>query len=135
MPLFGGKKQKSLLPADIARRMVIYGKFEFAPQQSGPDAARHLNELIYGPLYPIASANPDGFITASAAAVLPSGAWAVYGGQRCVRDLVTARTSHPDYVAMVDAAMQFLRSQGYGLMYVAPVDLEVWRELHPDEAW
>jgi len=34
---------------------------------------------------------------------------------------------------MVDAAVIFLRSQGYGSMNLSAVELEAWRELHPDD--
>jgi len=136
MPLFGKRTQnRSLLPSDIVQRMEYYGRCEFSPQQSEPDAPRRLNELIYQPLYPVASADPDRFITELADAVLPIGGWAVYGGERCVRDLINTRTRHPGFVAMVDAAMYFLRSQGYGMMYVAPYERDVWCELHPGEQW
>jgi hypothetical protein len=134
LPFFGSSKQ-SMLPPDIVQRMEFYGRREFAPQESSPDAASRVNELVYQRLYPVASAAPDAFIAALAVAVLPASGWAIYGGQRCVRDLLDARVKHPDYVAMVDAAMQFLRSQGYGLMHVAPVEQEIWRELHPGEQW
>jgi hypothetical protein len=126
---------ESILPADIVRRMDFYGRVEFSPQQSGPDAANRVNDLIYQPLYPIASANPNEFIGELAAAVLPVGGWAVYGGERCVRDLINTQTRHPGFVAMIDAAMAFLRSQGYGTSYVAPYELAIWRELHPGERW
>lgn len=136
MPLFGRKTgNRSVLPADIAQRMDYYGRCEFAPQQSGPDSAAKINELVYQPLYAVASADPDTFISQLANAVLPVGGWAVYGGERCVRDLINTRTRHPGFVAMIDAAMTFLRSRGYGLEHVAPYELEVWRELYPGERW
>ena len=67
MPLFGRKTEgRSVLPANIAQRMDYYGRFEFAPQQSEPDSAAKINELVYQPLYPVASADPDTFIGSSA---------------------------------------------------------------------
>lgn len=136
MPLFKGKKGgRSVLPSDIVRRMELYGQFEFSPQDSAPDVPGKINNLIYQPLYSIATADPDRFISELAAAVLPVGGWAVYGGQRCVRDLIAGGSRHPDYFAMVDAAVAFLRSQGYGQMRLAPVELEAWHELHPGDAW
>ena len=136
MPLFGRKTgNSSVLPGDIVRRMEYYGRCEFSPQQSAPDAASKINELVYQPLYPVASADPDTFISQLAGAVLPVGGWAVYGGERCVRDLINTQTRHPGFVAMIDAAMVFLRSQGYGLQYVAPYEREIWLELHPDGRW
>lgn len=135
MSPFGSRKNKSLLPSDIVQRMDLYGRHEFAPQKSAPSVADRVNMLIYQQLYPTAQANPDRFVTDLAKAVLPAGGWAVYGGQRCVRDLISSQARYPDYVTMVDAAMQFLRNQGYGLMHVAPIEEQLWRELHPGERW
>ena len=136
MSLFGKRIQnQSLLPSDIVQRMEYYGRCEFSPQESEPDAPQRINELIYQPLYPVASADPDKFIAELADAVLPAGGWAVYGGERCVRDLINAQTRHPGFVAMVDAAIRFLLSQGYGMMHVAPYERDVWDELHPDGQW
>jgi len=39
LPILGSSAKQSLLPSDIVRRMEFYGRYEFAPQQSGPDAA------------------------------------------------------------------------------------------------
>lgn len=136
MPLFGKRTQnRSILPGDIVRRMEYYGRAEFAPQQSDPDTAGRIAELIYRPLYPIASADPDRFIAELADAVLPVGGWAVYGGERSVWDLLSAQTRHPGFVAMVDGAMDFLRGQGYGMMHISSYEREVWCELHPGEPW
>jgi hypothetical protein len=115
--------------------MEYYGRCEFSPSQSEPDAPHRINELIYETLYPIAAADPDRFIAELALAVLPAGGWAVYGGERCVRDLINAQTRHPGFVAMIDMAMEFLRSQGYLMLHVAPYEREVWCELHPGERW
>ena len=136
MPLFGSRsRDRSVLPGDIVQRMEYYGRCEFSPQSSGPEVANKINELIYQPLYPVACADPDTFITRLADAVLPVGGWAVYGGERCVRDLINTQTRHPGFVAMIDAAMAFLRSQGHGMQHVAPYEREVWQELHPGEYW
>lgn len=136
MPLFGKRIQnQSLFPSDIVRKMEYYGRCEFSPQESEPDAPQRINELIYQPLYPVALADPDKFIAELTDAVLPVGGWAVYGGERCVRDLINAQTRHPGFVAMVDAAIRFLLKQGYGMMHVAPYERDVWDELHPDGQW
>lgn len=50
-----------------------------------------------------------------------------------MRDLIDAHTRHPGYVAMIDAAIKFLLSQGYGMMHMALYEREVWCELHPEE--
>jgi hypothetical protein len=45
------------------------------------------------------------------------------------------RYRHPAYLAMFETAMQFLRGNSYGTMYLAPVEMELWQELHPGEPW
>lgn len=138
MPLFsrGPSARRSGLPADIIGRMEFYGRYEFAPHEAPPEAAERVNRLIYQALYPVASENPDTFVSELAAAVLPVGGWSVYGGQRCVRDLIAGGApDHPGYLAMVEAAMAFLRDSGYGLGHLAPVESEIWRRLHPAEHW
>lgn len=130
MPLFGGRKKDTpILPKDIARDMEIYGRFEFSPEDAPLGAADVVGELLPR-LYPIAQASPEAFITDLGAAVLPVGGWAVYGGQRCVRDLIGAHTRHPDYLAMAKAAVDFLRSQSYGPVHLSEAELAAWRELN-----
>lgn len=119
----------SILPVNIARDMEIYGRFEFSPQDAPPGAGDVVGQLL-PKLYPIAQANPDAFTADLAAAVLPVGGWAVYGGQRCVRDLVGAHSRHPAYIAMAETAVAFLRSQGYGPVYLSEAELGAWRELN-----
>jgi hypothetical protein len=135
MPLFRSqKKAASILPGDIVQKMELYGRFEIAPQQADPSAASRVGELLPR-LYRIAQADPDAFITALAGAVLPHGGWAVYGGERCVKDVVDMNSRHPGFLQMIDAAMTFLRSQGYGPGHIAPYEMQAWRELHPGEEW
>lgn len=130
MPVFGRREKiTSILPKDIARNMEIYGRFEFSAQDAPPGAADVVGQLL-PKLYPIAQANPDTFIADLGAAVLPMGGWAVYGGQRCVRDLVGTHSRHPAYIAMVEAAVAFLRSQDYGPMNLSEAELGAWRELN-----
>lgn len=130
MPIFGEpKKYRSILPVDIVRNMEIYGRFEFSSQDAQPDAGKIVGELL-PKLYPIAQADPDTFTAELGAALLPVGGWAVYGGQRCVRDLVGAHSRHPAYIAMIEAAVAFLLSQGYGHMHLSEAELEAWRELN-----
>ncbi len=126
------KKAYSIFPDDIVGKMEVYGRFEFSPQDARPSATDTVAELL-PQLYPIAQTNPDSFIQELAATVLPVGGWAVYGGQRCVRDLIDTKSRHPDHLAMVDAAVIFLRRPGYGSMHLSAVELEAWRELHPDD--
>jgi hypothetical protein len=135
VPLFRSqKKVTSLLPSDLVRKMELYGQFEFDYQSVDSAAATMVSQML-PELYPKATANPDSFISELAAAVLPRGGWAVYGGERLVRDLIGTDSRHPDFLKMLDAAMVFLRSNGYGTGHIAPYEMDIWRELHPGERW
>lgn len=130
MPIFSRReKTSSVLPADIARSMEIYGRFEFSAQDAPPGAADVVGQLL-PQLYPVAQANPDAFTADLGTAVLPVGGWAVYGGQRCIRDLVGAHSRHPAYIAMVETAVAFVRRQGIGPAYLSEAELAAWRELN-----
>jgi hypothetical protein len=131
MPLFRSQKQPApLLPSDISQKMVLYGRYEFSPQQADQSVVRMVSQLL-PELYPKAAADPDNFISELAAAVLPHGGWAVYGGERLVRDLIGTESRHPGFLQMIDVAMRFLRSLGYGPQYMAPYEMAIWNELHP----
>jgi hypothetical protein len=135
VPLFGNqKKVTSLLPSDIIRKMELYGKFEFDSRLVDGAVAAMVGQML-PELYPKATANPDSFISELATAVLPRGGWAVYGGERLVRDLIGSDSRHPDFLKMLDAAILFLRSKDYGPGHIAPYEMDIWRELHPEETW
>ena len=136
MPFLSRRRpEPSILPADIVQRIESYGRYQFSVSLGRPLADFQGYELIYQPLYPIAQADPDAFTSALAEAVLPVGGWAVYGGERCIQDLISANYQHPRFAAMIDAAMEFFRRQGYGTEFVAPYELAVWAELHPGTRW
>ena len=75
----------SLLPPDILQRLRIYLEHWDDPQGS-PLEPTDLQELIYGPLYPLASADPTRFCAELAAATLPDGV-AARAGELLVADL------------------------------------------------
>jgi hypothetical protein len=133
VPLFRNqKKVTSILPGDIVQKMELYGHYEFDHRSVDGSVAAMVSQMLPA-LYPKATANPDSFISELAAAVLPHGGWAVYGGERLVRDLLGTDSRHPDFLRMLDAAIAFLRNQGYGPGHVAPYEMDIWRELHPGE--
>jgi len=114
----------SVLPADIVTKMDAFGRSEFYNSDVGyPGSIPH---DIVVPLHQVAQRDPDRFIRELAEAVLPVGSWAVFGGARIVWDVLSADVAHPDYFRIMDAALDFLRSQGCPPMRVAGYQWQYW---------
>lgn len=116
------------LPDDIVSLMERFGRFEFDAQASGEDAGE-----VWGrwaeTLPPFASANPEGFVNALAATVLPVGGWAVYGASRTLWELFSSQESvrqHPASLAIMDAAIAFLRANRVSPRDVRGYEWEHW---------
>lgn len=118
---------KRLLPGDIAQQMERYGRFEFygeAHRDAGAEVGRMMGEL-----YPIASADPQAFLAALAEAVLPTGGWAVYGASRLVWELLSPLEPYrqnPSYNAIMNAALDFLRTNGVRPKDIRPYEWHHW---------
>lgn len=132
MGFFGGRQQGpngQMLPSDIVSTLERFGRHEWDWQAYGM-SAEELGALMGG-LYPVASANPDGFLQALAAAALPVGGWAVYGASRLVWELLSpgrgsSISQNPSYRAIMDDAIEFLRSNGVPPMKVRGYEWDYW---------
>ncbi len=127
MGFFSGRQRPPTLPSDIVRMMERFGRYEFNPQASA-DNPEEIWQMMGG-LYPLASANPDGFLVALAEAVLPVGGWAVYGASRTTWELLSSSASarqHPSYNAIMNAALEFLRTNGVSLAMLRGYEREHW---------
>ena len=127
MGLFGRGPKRPKLPGNIVSIMERYGRYEFNPQTGAfsPEASGQL----MGDLYPFASADPDGFLTALADAVLPVRGWAVYGASRLIWELLSSSPEgrqHPLYKAIMSAALEFLRTQGVSIGMLRGYEREHW---------
>lgn len=132
----GGGGSKVRLPAGFAQTLEQYGRWEFDPQGSGLQPPRINGEPIEVALYMLAQPDHDAFISAVAAVALPAGGWAVYGGTRAVWNSVGTDVQHPDYLAMLDASIEFIRRQGYGQMHLAGYEMDRWAATRGQtEAW
>ncbi|OKJ95669.1 hypothetical protein [Amycolatopsis sp. CB00013] len=125
MGLFGKRRDDPGLPADIVERVLAYIRTE--TRSPNAPASFDAAALIYLPLYPLAKADPAGFTARLAAAVLPAGGEAARGGARLVWDLIDGpdRTD-PNYLAMLDAGLIWLRSTGVGMAYLTGFEVEHW---------
>jgi hypothetical protein len=81
------------------------------------------------------SADLDAYIATLAAVVLPVGEWAVYGGARSVWDLLGPDNTHPDYYAMLDASIDFIRTLGIPFAAVRGYEQMRWSETHSPGEW
>ena len=116
MGFFSRRPKQPELPGNIVSIMERYGRHEFNPQ-TGAFSLEAEGQLM-GDLYPFASGDPDGFLTALAHAVLPVGGWVVYGASRLNWELLSSSPEgrqHPLYKAILSAALEFLGTQGVSI--------------------
>jgi len=128
MGLFSRHQKPLSLPDDIVSLMERLGRFEFDAQTSGENAGELWGRWAET-LPPFASANPEGFVNALAEAVLPVGGWAVYGASRTLWELFSSQESvrlHQASLAIMDAAIAFLRANRVSPMYVRGYEWEHW---------
>ncbi len=114
------------LPVNIVDMMDQFGRFEFDPLGQGVVAAGDVWPRLVSPLMPLAQADQARFLRHLAAALLPAGGWAVYGGERLVKELFRGDLDDPSYHAMMSAALAFLRSQGVPLMRLNGYEKSFW---------
>jgi len=132
MGFFGGGQQQlggGVLPGNIVSVLERYGQYEWNPQANTMGIGE-LGNLMAG-LYPIATADPDRFLSDLATAVLPVGGWAVYGASRLIWELLSSTNDsqvlqNPAYIAIMDATIEFLRSNGVPPMRVRPYEWNYW---------
>ncbi len=127
MGFFSRRQKQPELPGNIVSIMERYGMYEFNPQTGA--FSQEANGQLMGDLYPFASADPDGFLTALADAVLPVGGWAVYGASRLIWELLSSSPEgrqHPLYKAIMSAALEFLRTQGVSIGMLRGYEREHW---------
>jgi len=120
-------RRSNRLPADIVAKMETFGQFEFDPAGSQVDPGYVWTQLV-APLLPAAQADSAGFLRELAAAVLPAGGWAVYGGSRLVKELLSGDLDDPSYHAMMSAALDFLRELGVPNLRLNGYEWQFWTE-------
>jgi hypothetical protein len=132
MGLFGKRQQNTggmRLPAGFADTLEQYGRWTFDPPGSGIDPSQIGGASIEYELFMLAQADSDAFIRAIAAVAIPVGGWAVYGGARAVWNAVGTDVDHPDYLALLDASIDFVQTQ-YGMAYLAPYEMRRLEQTH-----
>ncbi len=132
MGFFGGKQQepnRQMLPDNIVSVLERFGRYEW-DWQANSMSTEELGSLMGG-LYPVASADPDGFLQALAEAALPLGGWVVYGASRLIWELLSpgqgsSISQNPSYRAIMDSAIEFLRGNGVPPVRVRGYEWDYW---------
>lgn len=114
MRLFG-KPSAPKLPLDLVSRMERFGKWEIDPVRSRDDGPAVFQETQQ-PLIELSRSDPAGFIRVLAGACLPVDGWAAYGAERTVVNLIGTDSTEPEWLALLDASIAFLR-----LNFVPPI--------------
>lgn len=119
-----------MLPHDIVPMMEMYGRGEFDPRGTGVGVDVDITRkgMVDPALYPIAQADPDAFVTALAAAVLPVGGWAVYGASRLIRSLLGSEYSTPAADMIFEAGLQWLRDNRVTNWSLSAYEWRFWQD-------
>jgi hypothetical protein len=96
--------------------MEWFGHFEWDHMSASDADVREAGELTVS-LYHIGQAvGSEVFIRELAAAVIPAGEWAAFGGERMVMEVFGGDTVDPNYHAMLAVAVPFIRRMSGGTM-------------------
>ncbi|WP_229075087.1 hypothetical protein [Actinoplanes sp. DH11] len=105
--------------------MDRFGRFVFPLIESNEDAADIWGGTV-APLYPVAQANPDAFVTNVAKAVMPAGGWAVYGGSHLIAELLGFDHRSPVADDLMGESLEFLRSRGAPNLHLTGYEHTFW---------
>lgn len=111
------------LPAAVVAMMERFGRHEIDTVRSSDDGYEVFT-ATQEPLFVIATSDPVRFVKALADRCIPVGGWAVYGAERTVVNLISTDPPGPDWPRLLDASLEFLRSNFVPPMRVPPY---AWR--------
>jgi hypothetical protein len=122
------------VPSGLVAQMEHFGRYSFAPHDSDADPTAIWSEIA-APRYEAAASDPARFCADLAAAVLPTGGWAVYGAQRLVAELLGGDCREPDHLRMQDAALEWLHGSGVGPQHLNGYEQRRWAAVHGSRSW
>ncbi len=114
--------------------MEMLGRFEIDPQGSGVDAG-DIYSICLAPLRAYAESNPEGFMNDLRITLLPKGGRAVYGGACCIVELLGYSLQDPNYLALLDAAIDVKREMGLSSGHLKGYEWSRWLETHGPDSW
>jgi hypothetical protein len=114
------------VPQNIVSKMETFGRMEFYWEDSSIDRSRIWDDFATV-VYPMAEADPEGFISHLAEAVVPVGGWAAYGAERTLFNLSSpVNKESPAYHAILTASLNFLRENGVPNLMLSGYEWEYW---------
>jgi Protein of unknown function (DUF2510) len=111
------------LPSAIVAMMERFGRHEIDTLRSSDDGYE-LFTATQEPLFAMATNDPAGFVKTLADQCIPVGGWAVYGAERTVVNLISTEPPAPDWPRLLDASLEFLRTNFVPPMRIPPY---AWR--------
>jgi hypothetical protein len=110
------------LPADIVEKLDMWGRFRFDPHGADIDVSE-IGTLEHD-MWELAQADSDAFVSSIAAAVLPRGGWAVYGGAHMVMSVIGGAPNHPAFDELMAASLEVLIASGAPTVHLNPYELD-----------
>jgi hypothetical protein len=99
------------LPPDIIATMESFGRYSLGALRNPLDMG-YIADRIIIPLFTIAQADQNAFLTALRDKTIPVGGWAVYGASRIMREVIAGEVNHPAFDELQAAGLRFLRERG-----------------------
>jgi hypothetical protein len=102
-----GRSPGSPSPTDLER----FGRSVYDPVENRWPWPSAWSDFI-APIYQLYQVNPDGFLVSLASLAEETGGWSAYGAERLMIEVAGGDLPHPAYGRIMDAALNFLRSNG-----------------------
>lgn len=125
---------RSALPCDLVARMELVGRFEVDCQSSGVDAGQVWITGI-APFRQAAVHDPQGFMRGLRELLLHLGGYAAYGAACCIAELLGYDQQNSDYLALLDAGIEFKRELGLSHTHLKGYEWSRWLRTHGADAW
>lgn len=119
----------TLLPESALATLAMFGRNHCNGLDPDPSATA---TTLYVPGITAAERQPEQLMREIAAAGFVRGGWALVGGVRLLMelDLVTTFRVHPEFLALLDASLDFLQSEEVSSGVLRPFEIDRWIETH-----
>lgn len=118
------------LPEQTARRMEIRAYDSIHAPASGLDT-----DLVWAisgePFIEFWQRDPAQFVNKMASEIFDRGGWALVGAERCIWDFLDRDAfNYPNFVALLDAALEYMHTQGLGFYHFTGYESDRWFATH-----
>lgn len=114
------------LPGALTDRLVTY---DGRCLRERPDPLPDFQDFL-GPTMAAARVDPSRTIAEIAEAAEAQGGWALCGGYKLLEDAVGPECDDPRYLALLDAALEFLRDSGCSGLSLNGYEAQRWADTH-----